>query len=241
MWLPPWRTQSALFGLGATREPAVRRPTPKSDIDLARRLSALVRENKAAGRPFYANVPPEYTLRFQQNAKGIYNFLRFHKYYAIRALTQEQRDDLALRIVNKTYYNALRGMDGYSGQSPLTSWFYIIARNALIDELRMYIRSPAGRARMITQSLTEESEGERRSAVSKIDEASIAKFAEEGGIEEKLAENIAEDIVEMVKTYIRARNPDGSLIITGRDALLLRTILDTRGSMALTALARVMS
>lgn len=135
MWTPPWRGPYALGAFGLA---------PVEDRIIADRVVADVAANIAAGRKFYDPVPEEFKAHFQRSARGIYNYLIYSQYMP-KALTPSEQQDLAVRVVNKTFYNALRGIAGYQAEAKLKGWYYKIARNALIDELRMFIRSPRGR------------------------------------------------------------------------------------------------
>lgn len=147
MWLPPWRSGHA-FGALAADDP---------DMVLAAETAAAVRTNIREGRPFYSPIPQAFLNRFQKNYRGIFNYVNKHP--AMPAFNEKgervgkpkdkdpDRERTAVKIVNKTFYNALRGIEDYRGEAPLTSWFYVIAHNALVDELRVRVRIPVVRER----------------------------------------------------------------------------------------------
>ena len=172
MWIPPWVAPAPSVAFGAL-------PEDHPDRALARETAARVRANIDAGRPFYADVPEAFRAKFQENAGGIYRYLVHHWRYMPRTLrngqaaSEDDQSNIAVMIVNKTYYNALRGISGYRGDGPLRTWFYAIARDALIDELRMTLRSPEVRRRMTTTRLDDDTEsGSMRSAVVEYEVAS---------------------------------------------------------------------
>ena len=165
MWNPPWARPYALGAFGLA---------PVEDRIIADKVVAAVAANIAAGRPFYDPVPAEFKIKFQQSARGIYNYLIYHIYMP-KALSEEQQSELAVKVVNKTYYNALRGMTGFAGQASLRGWFYKIARNALIDELRMFIRSARGQELRSQISFDAQTDVGRSVALAREAEAVAAK------------------------------------------------------------------
>lgn len=179
-WSPPWMYRP----LGADPSPAgpafgPQRSPHAADYRIARVAADRVNANLAAGRPFYENAPPEFVNRFRQVARGMWQTLRKHPRILPRAIgfKTSERDELALYIVNKTYYNALRGIRDYRGESALTTWFFRIAFNAAIDETRMYFRTPEGR-KVLELGKTEEVAGAGEAA-----ERALAKAEGRAAIE----------------------------------------------------------
>lgn len=143
MWSPPWRTT------------ALSAPVSDADMQIAREAADRVAANIAAGRPFYVDPTPAFVERFRKNQRGIFYYVKKHP--AMPRLTPSgdratdtDIESVAVRITNKSFYNALRGIRDYRGEAPLTNWFYVIAHNALVDELRVTSRIPAVRARFNT-------------------------------------------------------------------------------------------
>lgn len=165
MWNPPWARPYALGAFGLA---------PVEDRIIADKVVAAVAANLAAGRKFYDPVPPEFQEHFQRSARGIYNYLIYSQYMP-KALSPSEQQDLAVKVVNKAFYNALRGIAGYTAEAQLKGWYYKIARNALIDELRMFIRSPRGRESNSTISFDAQSDVGRAVALAREAEAVAAK------------------------------------------------------------------
>lgn len=138
MWLPPWRNPFAFHGLGALA----------SDEEMAIRDAVVlkVERNLAEGKPFYVDPPREFVQHFKPIARNMYYWLRSGKYkMTLVSKDQDFRDEAAMRIISKTFYNAIRGMKDFKGDSTLKTWYNTIARHAAYDELRMYFRSPEGK------------------------------------------------------------------------------------------------
>lgn len=147
MWIPPWVHRSAALGAYGPRRVVAK----ASDMAVIAATRTKVLSNVAAGRPFYENIPQDFKNRFQQNARGIWNTILHSPKIMIQGYTEEEKKDEATRIVNKTYYNALRALASdeatFRGESSFATWIYKIARHAMVDDLRMYLRSPEGKRR----------------------------------------------------------------------------------------------
>lgn len=223
MWMPPWTNPAAL----GANEPEMFGPATPRDLEIARQTAEAVRANRAAGRPFYANVPPEFDRRFRQIARGMWFRLRGHPRLMIKTIDQAARDQEALRIVNKTYYNALRGISDYrgmgrKGRAPsLTAWFYAIARNAMIDDLRMYLRSPTGKEAQMTWLTVDEVRGAPGGAV---DDASLDKYQSEES-DERFS------VLGIVARYLDAKDNAGRPLIADEDLQVFRVVGKTKGDM----------
>jgi DNA-directed RNA polymerase specialized sigma24 family protein len=214
MWSPPWRSPVALGAFGLA---------PAGDRVLADKVVAAVQSNIAAGRPFYDPVPPEFKAAFQQSARGIYRYLIYSAYMP-KALGPEEQKELATKVVNKTYYNALRGMAGYRGEVKMKGWFYVIARNALIDELRMFIRDPAGLAKIRKFELDSQSE---------VAQANALRIQAQVAAEKAEFELSPERFQDLVKLVRRAANVGhdvrGQPLIGRDDTFFLNAYLRAQG------------
>jgi DNA-directed RNA polymerase specialized sigma24 family protein len=221
MWIPPWAHSS--LALGAFGAPATERASAE-DRAIADLTAAAVRENLRAGRPFYDPVPKEFAAKFQQAARGIYNYLLAHPEYMIKGMTPEEQKELATKVVNKTYYNALRGITGYRGDAAMKGWFYVIARNALIDELRMWIRSPEGQARRAQHALDATSETGAAEALQK-----AASEAMTSG-DFSLSDDSFRRLVVLVAQAQRiGHDVNGREFISKEDGMILRAYIKARG------------
>jgi DNA-directed RNA polymerase specialized sigma24 family protein len=222
MWSPPWRSPVALGAFGLA---------PASDRVLADKVVAAVQSNIAAGRPFYDPVPPEFKAAFQQSARGIYRYLIYSAYMP-KALGESDQKDLATKVVNKTYYNALRGMAGYRGEVKMKGWFYVIARNALIDELRMFMRTPEGAKGWRKYSFDAEGEVAQTNAL-RIQAEIAAESAEF-----ELSPARFKDLVKLVR---RASNVGhdltGQPLISPEDSFFLNAYIVGRGDDQKTAVS----
>lgn len=216
MWIPPWSRPYALGAFGLA---------PAEDRILADRVSAAVAENIAAGRPFYDPAPPEFKAKFQQYSRSIYNYVLGHKDYMPKGLAPDEQELLAVKVVNKTYYNALRGIAEYRGEASLKGWFFKIARNALIDELRMFIRSPRGRQKIMTYSRDSASDAQKTKALRA--EAEAAVGSEAFSLTDEGFQRAAKLIVRMQQV---GHDLAGREFISGEDATILKEFVRARGN-----------
>jgi hypothetical protein len=222
MWTPPWAHSSMALGAFGL--------APAADRVLADRVSAAVQANIKAGRPFYDPVPEDFKVKFRQSARGIYNYLIHHNRYLPQALTPEEQKDLVVKVVNKTYYNALRGIGEYRGEASMKNWFYVIARNSMIDELRMFLRAPDGRAKIRKYA---------RDSTNEVTQAAVLRAEAEAATasaEFQLSEQSFKELVRLVREASRVgHDASGNPFISKDDALFLDTFIRARGDDSRTA------
>lgn len=203
MWIPPWVHRSAALGAYGPRQVIAR----SSDMAVIGLTRAKVLDNIARGRPFYENIPKEFKDRFQQNARGIWNTILHSQRFMIQGYDADERKDQATRIVNKTYYNALRALGSdaatFRGEASFATWIYSIAYHAMIDDLRMYLRSPEGKRR--------EEEWKNRATSDKEARTEATFEASEAGA-----------AATQVASALELRDERGNPIISGPDVRVIR-------------------
>lgn len=215
MWIPPWTHRPYALGAYGPRQVLAK----ASDMEVIRVTRDHVLRQIAAGRPFYENVPQVFVDRFKINAHGIWNSIYHSKNLMIQGYDTEERKDQATRIVNKTFYNALRALatDGatFRGQSSLASWLYTIARHAMIDDLRMYMRSPEGLRRDEEYRNRKHKESDAEGRVDAADEA----------IEAGAAVVAIADVLEL-------RDERGNMLVSEPDVKIIRAAERAGGDFA---------
>lgn len=163
-----------------------------ADLAIARKVAAIVDENVKVGRPFYAGVAeavPEFELRIRPTLNRWFQRMteapRAGKpaWYGRELLpktwkdgnksTPEQQERDALAIVNKAYFNAIRGIRAYRGDAQLSSWAAKITKNTAVDYLRRRTRVPAVREAWVKFKDGDESERVHSNTLAK--EAADAK------------------------------------------------------------------
>ena len=220
MWTPPWARPYALGAFGLA---------PVEDRMIADKVAAAVAANIAAGRPFYDPVPEEFKNHFQRSARGIYNYLIYSQYMP-KALTPSEQEDLAVKVVNKTYYNALRGITGFAGQAQLKGWYYKIARNTLIDELRMFIRSARGREAKATYTIGIQPDLDK--GVSLLIEAEAVAAKEDYSETPELFRDANDLVIRLIRAGHDAR---GREYLSPKSLITLRQWLRAIGNIEMTA------
>lgn len=224
MWTPPWAgPPSALGAFGLA---------PLEDRILADKVSSAVADNLRAGRKFYDPVPQDFKDKFQQIARGIYRYLIYHDQYMPKGLTPDERETLAVKVVNKTYYNALRGIAGFRAEASMKGWIYKIARNALIDELRMFIRSPRGAARLREYRMDATNEVEKAKALQAEAEAAMDSTdfdlpATMRGPDDAQFRAITRLVSRMLRV---GRDLQGREFVRPEDSVVLASYIRARGS-----------
>ena len=223
MWTPPWSRPYALGAFGLA---------PLEDRILADKVAAAVAENLRAGRKFYDPVPQDFKDKFQQIARGIYRYLIYHDQYMPKGLTPDERETLAVKVVNKTYYNALRGIAGFRAEASMKGWIYKIARNALIDELRMFIRSPRGAARLREYRMDATNEVEKAKALQAEAEAAMDSTdfdlpSTMRGPDDAQFRAITRLVTRMQQV---SRDLEGQTFIGPEDSLILTSYIRARGN-----------
>lgn len=136
MWLPPWRMKSMLgaFPAGYPKEYAE---------DIAAQAAWRDRRDEA---PFKA--------LFQRYARGLYLYIFFNIRYfgkedVRRPVKSYDGKDYtlpyspeAIRLLNKTYYNALRGLNDFRREVSMGTWLHTIAHNVVVDAAKFSSRNP---------------------------------------------------------------------------------------------------
>lgn len=161
--------------------------------------------------------PKPFDAIFNRYARGLYYAIFFAIRYngkdagtvkvdvAGRGTYELPNSPEAIRLLNKTYYNALRGLADFRGEVSMGTWLHIIARNVVIDEAKFASRNPAlMKARKIAFSEDLEEMGTEAEKV-----ADAQQSADEA-LNEKQEGDVAPSILKLA---VEIRKADGTPLL----------------------------
>lgn len=239
MWVPPWARSTAFGAL-------------PDDTQLARETAEHVWRNVQEGRAFYDPQPPGFEAWFRQHGRGLHRYLSHHPLMAHWIASNGGTADTAdiekdtMFVINRTYYNALRGIGGYRGDGKLSSWVYAIAHDAMIDVFRVRSRMPEARNRILTMSMDGDSDEENAASMQAAAEAAVLvaarQTAESEGTDDEAVElsrqKLFKKLRETIKTLRDAgRDRYGLPLLASKDAKILTAWMRAGGDMDRTARA----
>jgi len=166
----------------------------KREMGPSGRLRPFTREEEMSAVRAYVERGDEQPFReiFDRYARGLYLYLAYNFTSVVKGkqgmrlvpvlkirgnkAVEEQismpDNESAFRLLNKTYYNALRGLREFRGESTLGTWLHQIAHNVGVDELKTLFRNPEFRAARnavaAAVSIKKSSDGELRDAAENV-------------------------------------------------------------------------